>query len=148
MPKLVAEAANLNAEYVAERVFEFVERQALKAALVEATDRYGRDDETMVADIKTILTKAVNIREDRKETRIMPIHEFSRRRWTSPRCSDAVAGGQSTTMLHGPAGACKTLAMMQVAVSLDLHQLLQRQMAPDPAGADAVRRWRTVAWAA
>lgn len=59
IPDLFAEAEGLNAEYVATRVDDFVQRQILKAALYEAGDRFSQDDEGLVGDVRDILGSAL-----------------------------------------------------------------------------------------
>jgi hypothetical protein len=62
VPQLLAEAEGLNAEYVATRAQDFIRRQVLKAALMEAGDRYGQDDDAMVVDVERILHQALRFR--------------------------------------------------------------------------------------
>ena len=61
---LTGQAESLNAEYIAGRAGEFVRRQALKAALFEATDRYMQNDEGLVDDIEQILAKVLRQRQE------------------------------------------------------------------------------------
>lgn len=63
VPAIIAESEGLNAEYAATRVHDFVRRQTYKAALVEATDRYGRDDEALVEDLDRIFHRALQERQ-------------------------------------------------------------------------------------
>lgn len=63
LPELLIEAEGLNAEYTATRVQDFVRRQVLKGAVLEAGSRFGQDDEKLVVDIEGILHKALRFRQ-------------------------------------------------------------------------------------
>lgn len=68
LPDVRYEADSLNAEYVATRTQDFIRRQVLKAALYEAGDRYGQDDERLVGDVEAILNKALRFRAQTLDT--------------------------------------------------------------------------------
>ena len=65
VPELFAERESLNAAYAASRVNDFIRRQTLKAAVVEASDKYagGQDHESLVGDIETIFRKALLVKQ-------------------------------------------------------------------------------------
>lgn len=63
LPDLIAESEGLNAEYIATRVSDFVRRQTLKRAIVEASDRYAQDDDKLVPDVERIMHRALRARQ-------------------------------------------------------------------------------------
>lgn len=60
---IIDNAEGLNAEYVLSRVNEFSRRQSLKAAVIEASERYQQGGDDLVANVETILTKALRFKE-------------------------------------------------------------------------------------
>jgi len=63
LPELMAQAEGLNAVYVESRVQDFIRRQTLKGAIIEAGDRYSQDDDRMVPDVERIFHKALQYRQ-------------------------------------------------------------------------------------
>jgi hypothetical protein len=59
LPQLLTDAREVNGEYILGRTQEFVERQLIKSALMEAGDRYDGPEEGMVDDVKRILNKSL-----------------------------------------------------------------------------------------
>lgn len=63
LPELFAESESLNAAYAAKRVTDFVRRQVLKAALVEAGDKFATpDQENLIGDVEAILRRSLAIK--------------------------------------------------------------------------------------
>lgn len=59
IPRMMSDRAGVNGKYIASRAQEFVEKQLLKTALMDAGDRYDAGEEGMVDDVKKILHKAM-----------------------------------------------------------------------------------------
>src|ERR1700721_1767121 len=59
---IAEQATGLTAQYVLSRINEFQRRQQLKAAVLEAAERYQRPDDAMIEDVETILHKALKFR--------------------------------------------------------------------------------------
>jgi hypothetical protein len=64
LPELFAAAEGLNAEYVVGRVQNFVRRQVLKGALLEAGARFAQDNDALVSDVEAIIYKALKFRQN------------------------------------------------------------------------------------
>lgn len=60
---IIANAEGLNSDYVLSRINEFSRRQSLKAAVIEASERYQAGGDDLVANVESILTKALRFKE-------------------------------------------------------------------------------------
>lgn len=56
---IIEKAPGINGKYVLKRVSEFVRGQTLKAAVLEAAERYTQDEEGLVGDVEHILLDAL-----------------------------------------------------------------------------------------
>ena len=63
VPTLLAEGPTVNAEYVAQRVNEFIRRQTYKRAIAEAGERYQQDDEKLLEDLDHIFHEVLTARQ-------------------------------------------------------------------------------------
>ena len=116
---------NPDAKYVTERVDDFINSQQIKGILCEASERYeqGGEHGRLVSDIRAILAPAINTPPRTKEDSIMSVAEFLRLPLHDPEMLlPPWLEAESTTMLHGPAGSRKTLALMELALGLATAQ--------------------------
>jgi hypothetical protein len=64
LPELFAESESLNAAYAATRVNDFVRRQTLKAAVVEASDKFAaQDNENLAGEVEAVFRKALSVKQ-------------------------------------------------------------------------------------
>jgi len=61
---ILEQADSINGEYVSKRVHEFVRRQTLKTAVVEAGQRYAQGGSDVVPEVETILYKALKTKNE------------------------------------------------------------------------------------
>lgn len=59
---ILEQGPQLNAPYVLSRTTEFLQAQSLKAAVLEAAQRYQQDDDNLVPDVQRILHEALKFR--------------------------------------------------------------------------------------
>lgn len=61
---IVEQASGLNSEYILSRVNDFMQAQNLKASVLEAAERYQRPDESLVTDVRNILSNAIKFKPE------------------------------------------------------------------------------------